>query len=246
MSSKKISFVSFLDGVVVKANDVHHEEETSQRCIVIECPNEKYLDSLLSSEELKNLHTGLKTTYVFHFTPKKVMLTEKYRLWMNQYPESEHVLLNDSKSGCNFPFVFSYTKKLQTIAPKLFPSIWAKVSPVDTEVEQMFGKLKIRNSATAMKLDVRSSSDASSETMDVQNIDEKMMEEEMSSYINVSERFREVDQSKPAFPCITFLGTGSGKAGKYRSPSCILVEVEPDSFFLLDCGEGEFQCSIFT
>ena len=48
----------------------------------------------------------------------------------------------------------------------------------------------------------------------------------------------EVDESKPEYPKVTFLGTGSSKPGKYRSTSFILVETHPNSFVILDCGEG--------
>ena len=46
------------------------------------------------------------------------------------------------------------------------------------------------------------------------------------------------DLEAPEFPKVTFLGTGSSKPGKYRSTSCILVETRPDSYIILDCGEG--------
>jgi len=40
---------------------------------------------------------------------------------------------------------------------------------------------------------------------------------------------------------VTFLGTGSSVPSKYRNASCILVEVVPDSFIILDCGEGSLN-----
>ena len=40
------------------------------------------------------------------------------------------------------------------------------------------------------------------------------------------------------YPQVTFLGTGSSVPSKYRNVSCILVETAPDTFIMLDCGEG--------
>jgi ribonuclease Z len=40
------------------------------------------------------------------------------------------------------------------------------------------------------------------------------------------------------YPVVTFLGTGSSVPSKYRNVSAILVETEPASWILLDCGEG--------
>ena len=44
-----------------------------------------------------------------------------------------------------------------------------------------------------------------------------------------------------SYPKVTFLGTGSSVPSKYRNASCILVEVVPDSFIILDCGEGSLN-----
>ena len=41
-----------------------------------------------------------------------------------------------------------------------------------------------------------------------------------------------------SYPKVTFLGTGSSVPSKYRNVSCILVETAPDTFIMLDCGEG--------
>ena len=40
------------------------------------------------------------------------------------------------------------------------------------------------------------------------------------------------------FPLVTFLGTGSSVPSKYRNVTGILVETQPDSFIIMDCGEG--------
>lgn len=46
------------------------------------------------------------------------------------------------------------------------------------------------------------------------------------------------EEKQPSYPEITMLGTGSSVPSKYRNVSSILVELEADSFILLDCGEG--------
>ena len=45
---------------------------------------------------------------------------------------------------------------------------------------------------------------------------------------------------KESYPVVTMLGTGSSVPSKYRNVTGILVETEPDSWILLDCGEGTF------
>nr|CAH8868868.1 unnamed protein product [Trichobilharzia regenti] len=43
------------------------------------------------------------------------------------------------------------------------------------------------------------------------------------------------------YPEITFLGTGSSTPNKYRNISCILMQLDPDNFIMLDCGEGSLS-----
>lgn len=40
------------------------------------------------------------------------------------------------------------------------------------------------------------------------------------------------------YPEITFLGTGSSSPNKYRNISCVLIQLNPDDYIMLDCGEG--------
>jgi len=40
------------------------------------------------------------------------------------------------------------------------------------------------------------------------------------------------------YPVVTFLGTGSSVPSKYRNVTGILLETQPGSFIMLDCGEG--------
>jgi len=46
------------------------------------------------------------------------------------------------------------------------------------------------------------------------------------------------DNNDVIYPVVTFLGTGSSVPSKYRNVSSILVETSPDSYLILDCGEG--------
>merc|ERR1712113_851339 len=40
------------------------------------------------------------------------------------------------------------------------------------------------------------------------------------------------------YPLVTFLGTGSSVPSKYRNVTGILVETQPGTFIIMDCGEG--------
>merc|ERR1712192_384121 len=72
-----------------------------------------------------------------------------------------------------------------------------------------------------------------------------------NSLASLSSRLKAIDGSvrhdeekskdrKESYPVVTMLGTGSSVPSKYRNVTGILVETEPDSWILLDCGEGTF------
>ncbi|KAA3677125.1 ribonuclease Z [Paragonimus westermani] len=43
------------------------------------------------------------------------------------------------------------------------------------------------------------------------------------------------------YPELTFLGTASSSPSKYRNISCILIQLSPDDYLMLDCGEGSLN-----
>ena len=55
---------------------------------------------------------------------------------------------------------------------------------------------------------------------------------------HAKEFIKESSSSSPVYPKVTFLGTGSSMPSKYRNVSSILIETSPDSYMMLDCGEG--------
>ena len=78
----------------------------------------------------------------------------------------------------------------------------------------------------------------------------KVMEEDREEYVKGMAEAMEVartyltegtDESETddgKYPLVTFLGTGSSVPSKYRNVTGILVETQPGSFIILDCGEG--------
>lgn len=51
---------------------------------------------------------------------------------------------------------------------------------------------------------------------------------------------KKVDLSGDAFPCVSFLGTGSAVPSKYRNVSGHLLQLNSNTSVLIDCGEGTF------
>ena len=78
----------------------------------------------------------------------------------------------------------------------------------------------------------------------------KVMEEDREEYVKgmteamevartyMTEGTDESETGEEKYPLVTFLGTGSSVPSKYRNVTGILVETQPGSFIILDCGEG--------
>ncbi|RWS25105.1 zinc phosphodiesterase ELAC protein 2-like protein [Leptotrombidium deliense] len=83
----------------------------------------------------------------------------------------------------------------------------------------------------------------------VRNFDETSSVREaldISDFTEAIEKYKQVcsslnkDSNKSRYPEFIFLGTGSATPSKYRNSSCILVKIDDESTFMLDCGEGSF------
>jgi ribonuclease Z len=184
--------------------------------------------------------------YVFHFTPKSVMMTAPYKAWMAKFGvDTIHVLLNDHSAGFSSQDVLIYTKKLHMVAPGLFPPLW-KLCQTDfagEDLSETFAGLGVVSAQSAMRFQLRPH--MGPDPSEMKAFDEEAVAKEVLAMEGVSELIekahadmKKVDESAPAFPRITFLGTGSSVPNKYRCVSAILVEVEEDLFILMDCGEG--------
>ncbi len=61
------------DGTVVKPHEVCGEAVPTSKCLVVDCPSEHFLQSLVESEAIRReLGEFPVVPYVFHFTPRKV------------------------------------------------------------------------------------------------------------------------------------------------------------------------------
>jgi len=83
------------DGRVIKQADVCNPEEEEQVSLVVDCPNQHFLPSLLSSLR----PSSLKPEYVFHFTPTEVMEMTAYTEWMASLGDNAtHVALDGGRA----------------------------------------------------------------------------------------------------------------------------------------------------
>ncbi len=128
--------VTLEDGRIIRSAEVTANPLPDQTCLVLECPTEHHLGSLLAERRLNEdlpRREGGGIPFVFHFTPESVLSSREYREWMGRFPEEEgtkHVILNERSAEFSSRDVLAYGAKMRTIAPALFPDL-AQVNAED-------------------------------------------------------------------------------------------------------------------
>jgi len=225
------------NGTVVESKEVLSDPSPPTRCLVVDCPSEHYLPSLTKMDKERRGDGAF--AYVFHFTPRSVMGTQEYRKWMEEFDGGavKHVILNETNRGVSSAKLLAYNKRLKMVAPDLYPDLHGAVPPVQVNSNT----IQARNS---LKLVVKPKRTVDNSKMEFYNDEATELEVYNSSSAHLKELLKAAhskmapDLSKPEYPRVTFLGTGSSVPNKYRNVTCILIEHQPDSFIVLDCGEG--------
>ncbi|XP_059488461.1 ribonuclease Z, mitochondrial-like [Neocloeon triangulifer] len=226
------------DGTEVKSSDVTSPNDPGPTFIVVECPDESFLPSLLSRPEFKKHQTDDPEAVfaIFHFTPPQVMRLPEYQEWMKLFPLStKHITLNSDNSCQGTTSVHRLQHKLHLLHKDIFPL------PIEVPEKMALHNTVQGNTLVKCVLRPNKGIDMSSRLLInpqeyVQEcMDEEGFNEELQS---VQRKLLIADTKGAVYPKITFLGTGSCIPNKTRNVSGILVETSKDSCFLMDCGEA--------
>jgi ribonuclease Z len=124
--------VTLASGNLVKASDVCDPDDPGPVFIVLECPSEEYLDSLVENE-IFSKHQSTATRdedvahTVVHFTPQKIMDHPKYKQWLERFtPSTHHLVLNDSNTCMGSAAVHRIQYKLNLLSNDFFPLLGDK------------------------------------------------------------------------------------------------------------------------
>ncbi|TRY64011.1 hypothetical protein TCAL_00784 [Tigriopus californicus] len=236
--------VTLEDGTLITSASVMGSPDPNVSALVIEVPSEAFLGTIEdeNSSLNKKLREAQNLGFIFHFTPSHISDSPVYQTWMERWhsPGVKQVLLNDHNRLYGGKDLMTFVKKLKLIAPPLFPTLSnQKKSLSDITVEKKPG---LYHGESGLKFHIRPTTEVESTSLPI--IDEKEVEAEVLSLKAVSEQIAarvevlKPDTTKPEYPKLSFLGTGSSMPGKYRGVSGILIETCPDKFVILDCGEG--------
>ncbi|XP_050542925.1 ribonuclease Z, mitochondrial [Daktulosphaira vitifoliae] len=246
------------DGREVKSSDVTSPEDPGPVFIVVECPDESYIDALFNEsifvKHQKNASNKDDIAFmVVHFSSAEVRSNSRYRAWMDLFPsETYHLLLNNENKCLGSTAIHRIQYKLNMLDEKIFPLLKDNGIPIlkgssnncinksssdftnvikgkTNLIFNLRPKRDIDDSNT-LNLNIN---EFKAETLNVEGFD-KVIKKVKQSISNATL----IDSN--TYPKITFLGTGSCIPSKTRNTSGILVYTDHSECMLLDCGEGTY------
>lgn len=255
--------ITLQDGTVVMPDQVLSPAEKPYPIIILECPSVEYLDSLMSNKHLNSLQMkdkeeeqhNLPAELVVHMSPVEVLDHPKYQNWIKRFPsETRHLILNESTSGIANLGLFKIQTMLNLLSPSIFPLLHHQKlslqknslnSTENGQVDETNNQLQL--ACTNLKYHLRprkgynrdqciymDNASYVSEAWAIPEFEKQLLH----FHTKVNELTKGQDQNLVKYPRILFLGTGSSVPSKRRNVSGILLQTEPDSCILLDCGEG--------
>ncbi|XP_014784508.1 zinc phosphodiesterase ELAC protein 2 isoform X1 [Octopus bimaculoides] len=253
---KNETSVTLDNGTVIHPDQVLSEVEKPYSLLVLECPNINYLDALLSSESLASLQVEnddqrLPADVVVHMSGVEVISHPKYQKWMKRFPSStSHLIVNESTSSVANFGSYKIQAMLNLLSPTIFPLLYHQrpENSKATTVNDSASEDSVQLASTNLKFFVRPRKgfnyDQCLELNNAEFIREawkmKGFEKQLQEFhVKVKEHSQNLEKPMASKgPEILFLGTGSSVPSKRRNVSGILVQIEPDNYILLDCGEG--------
>uniref|UniRef100_A0A6G1SEK5 ribonuclease Z n=1 Tax=Aceria tosichella TaxID=561515 RepID=A0A6G1SEK5_9ACAR len=125
--------VTLDNGTVVKSSDVCGEKTCGPNFIVIDCPSQQDIQSVVQSQELNRLQKfrsqngERQIDLVIHFSPEEVIKDTRYKQWIDEFPQQcKQIMLVYSEDCAPASFIDSYRLQylLRQIEPQLFPTLY--------------------------------------------------------------------------------------------------------------------------
>ncbi|XP_076298714.1 ribonuclease Z [Lasioglossum baleicum] len=246
------------DGTVVRSEDVCMQEGPKVTLIVVECPDEEYLESFVNHTKFSKYQQTASTeegkdekVYLFHFTPENIFNHPKYQSWIQKFPSNiQHIVLNDKNTCLGSEAVFKQQHVMNLLHPEIFPLL--SEDSLKEEEEKTISE-NVHRAKTLQILRIHPKLMPIKTTQLFQSpqtyVDGIFDLEEFTDTLTelkaqINKKTEELELAKaPEFPRIVMLGTGSSTPNKVRNTSGILLRVDQNHNILLDCAEGSL-CQI--
>ncbi|XP_052068139.1 zinc phosphodiesterase ELAC protein 2-like [Mytilus californianus] len=236
--------VTLSDGRIMCPDDVLTEKEIARPIIIVECPNEDYLYSLLKSEKLSECQgdNDNSAELVVHMSSYDMVNNPQYQQFIQRFPSSTvHMFLHEKTSNMISEGMIQLQSILNMVHPDIFPRI--HMSKQQTENYQMENYIMAK---PFMRYSYRPKLGISDELCISDDIENKMRtklskdEHFMKTVTDYKSLLstKQFENNKSEYPEVAFLGTGSGFPGKFRNVTSFLINMNEETSILMDCGDG--------
>ncbi|XP_060076666.1 zinc phosphodiesterase ELAC protein 2-like [Ylistrum balloti] len=225
------------------------ENNTQPAIMILDCPDKRYLSSLLESEDLKKYQSA-QGTYVFHLSPTSVVEDPRYKTFIDRFHSSnEHIHVKETQEQPFHYPISTIQTALNELDNHVFPLLPSSANRNEhkyTVLRSKMNKDKVLSMTSGKTLEFANNSvkminnfrdvavSYKNGIQKLQNADEKYLG-------SVKEFVKKQKRDKVVYPVITFLGTGATTSTLLRNVTGIYLEIDPDAAILLDCGEGTFM-----
>ncbi|XP_033321484.2 ribonuclease Z [Megalopta genalis] len=237
-------------GEIIHGNDVCLPSGPESTIIVVECPDEDYLESIINNTKFLKYHQtasdeeNQKIFYLFHFTPEDIFNHPEYQAWLQKFPSStQHVILNNENNCMGSEAVYKQQYLMNKIHPELFPllsedSLKEEKGTINNHFHRAITLQKVTIHPTVMPITGTRICPRAEDYMELLEIDD-VKEALEKLKVDISKKTEEFNLvNAPEYPRIVMLGTGSSSPNKVRNTSSILVRIDQSNSILLDCAEG--------
>ncbi|KAF6198835.1 hypothetical protein GE061_006858 [Apolygus lucorum] len=258
------------DGRIVRSSDVTMSADPGPVFLVVECPDESFLDSFVQNSAFSKYQVGQAGVdempmLVAHFSPRQIIENPKYKEWMEKFsPSTHHLILNEGNTCMGSSAVHRIQHKLNLLEPSVFPLLQDHVvlkesmcptpnSEVSSDISARTNStpdlgydFNIVNAKTFCNISLRPRKPLDNCTKVVCDPEEYKSEvmniEGFPVELNklASQLGGLAGRSEGEYPNVIFLGTGSCIPNKTRNTSGILLNISDDKCMLVDCGEGTY------
>ncbi|CAG2208967.1 rnz [Mytilus edulis] len=236
--------VSLSDGRIIYPDDVLTEKDIARPIIVVECPSEDYLYSLLRSEKLSECQgdNDDSAELVVHMSTYNMVNNPQYQQFIQRFPSSTmHMFLHEKTSNMTSEGMIQLQSILNMVHPDIFPRIQMGKQQMDNyEMENYIMAKPFMRYSYRPKLGISDElcipDDIGSKMVTKLSNDEHFMKTvtDFKSLLSA----KQLENNKSEYPEVAFLGTGSGFPGKFRNVTGFIINVDEETSILMDCGDG--------
>ncbi|MED6208935.1 hypothetical protein PIB30_049775 [Stylosanthes scabra] len=114
--------------VTIHPSDVMGPSVPGPIVLLVDCPTESHLESLLSVQSLTNYYDqegGKSVTCVIHLSPASVVSCSGYQKWMKKFGSAQHIMAGHEKKNVDIPILKASARiasRLNYVCPQFFPA----------------------------------------------------------------------------------------------------------------------------